>query len=63
MEIKKKLPSRYSSLTSIYAYSNPEPFFGSSTPCSFAMREVFPEELSPSTSTLLFDGNLAVPCV
>ena len=40
-------PSRYSSLTSIYAYSSPEPFLGSTFPCSFATRVVFPDSLSP----------------
>lgn len=55
-------PSLYSSRTSMYAYSRPKPFLGSSTPCSFAMSVVLPEALSPSTNTDLFDGNFVLPC-
>uniref|UniRef100_A0A8W7PBD1 Uncharacterized protein n=1 Tax=Anopheles coluzzii TaxID=1518534 RepID=A0A8W7PBD1_ANOCL len=45
------------------AYSRPEPFFGSSTPCSFAISVVLPLALSPSTSTDLFDGSFVLLCV
>lgn len=46
----------------MYAYSRPKPFFGSSTPCSFAISVVLPEALSPSTNTDLFEGNFVLPC-
>lgn len=55
------LPSRYSSLMSIYAYSRADPFLGSSTPCNFATKVVFPVSLSPKTSTFLFEGSFVFP--
>lgn len=45
----------------MYAYSRPDPFFGSSTPCNFAINVVLPAALSPSTSTDLFDGSFVLP--
>lgn len=59
--IKTHLPSRYSSLTSIYAYSSAEPFLGSSTPCNFATKVVLPVSLSPNTKTFLFEGSFVFP--
>lgn len=40
-------PSLYSSLTSMYMYSRPAPFLGSSLPWSLAIMVVFPHSLSP----------------
>lgn len=54
-------PSRYSSLTSMYAYSSAEPFLGSSTPCNFATNVVLPVSLSPKTNTFLFEGSFVFP--
>ena len=41
------LPSLYSSLTSTYMYSKPDPFFGSSVPCNLAISVVLPDSFSP----------------
>merc|ERR1719376_1604540 len=49
--------SLYSSLTSMYPYSSPAPFLGSSLPCSLATSVVLPDSLSPNTRMFLEDGN------
>ena len=59
------VPSLYSSLTSMYAYSSPEPFFGSTFPCSFATKVVFPDSLSPvkKTKTRYIGHAAVIGCV
>lgn len=47
----------------MYAYSKPDPFLGSSTPCNLAIRVVLPLALSPNTSTDLFEGSFVLLCV